>query len=63
MSNEEKNTELLIDRVGEETALRLVKLQTNLDKYLFRFKKEVNELLMPYGYEVLCGVAYKEKQD
>jgi len=63
MTNEEKNyyLESLKEQFGEEVANKIVKLQKNCDNYLIKFKKEVNKLLDPYGYEVLCGVAYKEK--
>lgn len=49
--------------LGEEDAKKVLKLQTNCDKYLKKFKKEMNELLKPHNHEVLCGVAYRKVEE
>jgi hypothetical protein len=59
----EEQKRQIIEKFGLEKGARIIKLQTNLDLYMIRFKREMNELLKEHGYEVLCGVAYKEKDE
>lgn len=53
----------LIEVFGEEKAKKIIKLQKSLDLHMIKFKKEMNELLEEHEYEVLCGVAYKRKDE
>ena len=41
--------------VGEVKAKKLIKLTSNYDKYLHKFKKEMNDILNSVGYEVKTG--------
>ena len=51
----------LSKNMGEERAKKVLKLASNYDKYIEKFKKEMNALLDPSGFEVKTGIAFVEK--
>lgn len=56
-SNEKELSKLL----GESNAKEVIKLTSNYDKYVLKFKTAMNKLLEPSGYEVKVGVAFVKK--
>lgn len=58
MSKEQ--TKELEQALGKDTAKEVIRLQKNCDKYLLKFKADMNKLLKQHGKEVLCGVVYRE---
>jgi len=40
---------------GEENTKEIIRLTTNFDKYLLKFKIQMNEILKSAGYEVKTG--------
>ena len=57
----DKDTKKLLEmKFGKEDAKQIIKMQTKCDKFLNKFKEDMNVLLKSYDLEVLCGVAYKE---
>jgi len=61
MKNENTNETLLAATMGEQSAKELVKLTSNYDKYLAKFKSKVNELLAPIDHEIVVGIAFVKK--
>lgn len=57
----EDNFKALIPIMGEEKANELKKLTSNYDKYIEKFKKNVNSILDSSGFEVKTGVAFVKK--
>lgn len=55
------NYQILINALGQEKAEKVVKLTNKYDKFVSKFKSEVNDLLGPMGYEVLTGVTFVSK--
>jgi hypothetical protein len=56
------NLKVLASAMGTESAEKVIKLTNNYDKYVDKFKKELNTLLAPIGYEVKVGVAFVKKE-
>lgn len=47
--------------MGEEKAKKVLKLASNYDKYIMKFRKDMNALLDPAGFEVKTGIAFVQK--
>lgn len=56
------NLKRLAPIVGDKEAKEILKLTDNYDKYVSKFKKSLNALLEPHGYEVKVGIAFTEKE-
>lgn len=56
------NLKRLTPMLGEKKAKEILKLTDNYDKYVSKFKKNLNALLAPHGYEVKVGIAFTEKE-
>lgn len=48
------------DKFGKEEAKKIIAMQKKCDKFLLKFKTDMNEILKPHNMEVLCGVAYQD---
>lgn len=48
--------------LGEDNAKEVLKLTSNYDKYILKFKTAMNEILAPQGYEVKTGFAVVKKE-
>lgn len=60
----ENNLKVLSKALGNETnAKEIIKLTSNYDKYVFKFKSAINQLLSPIGYEVKIGIAFVKKEE
>lgn len=57
-SNESELTKVL----GKASATEVIKLTSNYDKYILKFKIAMNKLLEPVGYEVKLGIAFVKKE-
>lgn len=49
--------------VGKEDAEKILKMQSKCDKYLMKFKKDMNKLLKQHSLQVLCGTVYKKIEE
>ena len=56
------NMKALSSAMGEEQAKKVLRLTENYDKYIGRFKREINALLDPVGFEVKTGVTFVKKE-
>jgi hypothetical protein len=56
------NMKALSSVMGEEQAKKVLKLTNKYDKYVVKFRKEINALLDPVGFEVKTGVAFVKKE-
>jgi len=45
----------LSEILGEKAAHELVRLSKNFDNYVLKFKKQMDDILNPHGYEVKTG--------
>lgn len=57
------NLKLITPVLGEDKAKKVLKLANNYDKYMDKFRKEMNALINPVGLEVKTGLAFVEKAD
>lgn len=57
----DEQLKLLTPVLGEEKAKELLKLTSNYDKYIAKFKDNVNSILDPIGYEVKMGFGVFKK--
>ena len=48
--------------LGDASAEEVIKLTSNYDKYILKFKSAMNKLLEPAGYEVKVGIAFVKKE-
>jgi hypothetical protein len=56
------NLQSLSAVMGEEKAKKVLKLASNYDKYVDKFRKEMNALLDPSGFEVKTGIVFTQKE-
>lgn len=47
--------------IGIEETSKLIKLCSNYDNYIKRYKKSVNEILAPFGYQVLLAHSFVDE--
>lgn len=57
-----KVVEDLSQVMDKENAKKIAKLTKNYDRYMIRFKKELNELINPLGYEVRTGILFQKME-
>lgn len=56
------NAKILEQALGnKEKAKEVLKLAKNYDKYIAKFKVEMNKLLEPHNYEVKTGLVFVQK--
>ena len=55
------NLKALETVMDQEKAKKVLKLAANYDKYIGKFRKEMNALLNSSGFEVKTGIAFVEK--
>lgn len=48
--------------LGEEDTEKLVRLCSNYDKYIKRYKKEVNAILEPHGHAVILAHSFVDTE-
>lgn len=56
------NFKALAPVLGDEKTKELLKLTNKYDKYIGKFKTDVNAILGPLGFEILTGVAFRKKE-
>lgn len=54
-----KTLETIMDK---DHAKKVIKLATNYDKYISKFRKEMNDLLDSSGFEVKTGIVFVKKE-
>ena len=59
----DKELKALAPVLGEDKAKELLKLTSNYDKYIAKFKKNINSLLDPIGFEAKTGFAVFKKDN
>jgi hypothetical protein len=55
------NLKALETVMEKEKAEKVLKLAANYDKYINKFRKDMNALLNPSGFEVKTGIAFVER--
>lgn len=58
----DSNHEQLSYILGDSTAKEVLKLTSNYDKYILKFKNNINKLLESSGYEVKVGITFVKKE-
>lgn len=61
MSDEEQQKEQLKSFLGEKEGVKAIKLLENFDKYVLKFKIDLNKLLEPHDLEVQVGMAVVDR--
>lgn len=56
------NLKTLSSFLGEEQAKEVIKLTSEYDSYIKKFKNDLNKLLKPVGYEVKAGIMFTKKE-
>lgn len=56
------NLKALSSVMGQEKAEQVLNLANKYDKYIAKFKKEIDALLDPHGFEVKTGIAFVKKE-
>lgn len=61
-SQQKSEAEVLTEFLGEKQAKKAMKLTSSYDKFVDKFKEDLNAILDPVGYEVKVGIAFFKKE-